>query len=209
MADREDLGTTEEQEEQQTELKEEGKKVSAKKFHALQAELEKSNADRDHWKNEYYKAYADTQNLRRTLEAEQRTIYRYRAEGFLEGLLPALDAFHMALDNPAPTKEAANYQIGFTYIYNQIIQALAGEGLSELTPKPGDAFDASFMNAIDAEETLEVEPNKVLKVHSKGYKLHDRLIRAAMVTVSKKPAETEENKEETPAEGEEKAPAEA
>lgn len=173
-------------------------------------ELEKAKADAANWKNEYYKAYADTQNLRRSLEAEQRTMYRYRAEGFLETLLPALDAFHMALDAPAPTKEAANYQIGFTYIYNQIIQSLANEGLTELSPKVGDAFDASYMNAIEAVESEEVPHNHVLKVHSKGYKLHDRLIRAAMVTVAKKPkeAEAEAPNEEAPAE-ESKAPAEA
>ena len=131
-------------------------------------------------------------------------MYRYRAEGFLEGLLPALDAFHMALDAPAPTKEAANYQIGFTYIYNQLIQSLASEGLCELTPKPGDPFDASYMNAIEAVESDEVEPNHVLKAHSKGYKLHDRLIKAAMVTVAKKPAEPKPE-EDTPAEGEKPA----
>ena len=191
------------EEEKETLEKEEGKKVSAKKYNAALEELEKAQADVAHWKNEYYKAYADTQNLRRSLEEEQRTIYRYRAEGFLEGLLPALDAFHMALDTPAPTKEAANYQIGFTYIYNQIIAALNGEGLNELTPKVGEPFDASYMNAIEAVETDECEPNHILKVHSKGYKLHDRLIRAAMVTVAKKPAEEEPKAEE------EKAPAEA
>ena len=154
-----------------------------------------------HWKNEFYKAYADTQNLRRSLEAEQRDILRYRAEGFIDGLLPALDAFHMALDAPAPTKEAANYQIGFTYIYNQLIQVLAAEGLSELSPKPGDKFDPAFMNAVDVAEDESVPPNTVLKVHSKGYKLHDRLIKAAMVTVSKAKAE-ERKEEEQPAEEE-------
>ncbi len=135
---------------------------------------------------------------------------RYRAEGFIDGLLPALDAFHMALDAPAPTKEAANYQIGFTYIYNQLIQALANEGLSEMTPKVGDKFDPSYMNAIDTQEDDSVQPNVILKVHSKGYKLHDRLIKAAMVTVSK--AKAEEKKEEEKAdatEEKEEAPAQA
>ena len=178
------------------------KKVSAKKLAAalaevekIKAELEKAKSDAAHWKNEYYKAFADTQNLRRALEAEQRNIIRYRAEGFLDGLIPALDAFHMALDAPAPTKEAANYQIGFTYIYNQIIQVLASEGLTEIAPKPGDPFDANFMNAIEAVESEEVEPGRIVKVHAKGYRLHDRLIRAAMVTVSKT---KEEPRPETP-----------
>jgi len=205
-----DSGETEQPEETVELDGKEGKKVPAKKYRAVLEQLEKAQADLAHWKNEYYKAYADTQNLRRSLEAEQRTMYRYRAEGFLETLLPALDAFHMALDAPAPTKEAANYQIGFTYIYNQIIQSLANEGLTELTPKVGDPFDASYMNAIEAVESDEVEHNHVLKVHSKGYKLHDRLIRAAMVTVAKKPKPAEETpQEETPAEEKEKAPAEA
>ena len=190
-----------EETEQQEESVKEGKKVPYKKYLALQEELEKAKADAANWKNEYYKAYADTQNLRRSLEAEQRTMYRYRAEGFLDSLLPALDAFHLALDAPAPTKEAANYQIGFTYIYNQIIASLANEGLSELTPKVGDPFDADFMNAIEAVETEEMEPNHIVKVHSKGYKLHDRLIRAAMVTVSKKP-KADQPQEEAPSEEE-------
>ena len=205
--EREDIETTEEEPEE-TGVKE-GKKVSAKKYKAALEELEKAKADAANWKNEYYKAYADTQNLRRSLEAEQRTMYRYRAEGFLETLLPALDAFHLALDAPAPTKEAANYQIGFTYIYNQIIQSLANEGLSELTPKVGDPFDSEYMNAIEAVETEEVAHNHVLKVHSKGYKLHDRLIRAAMVTVAKAPKPAEEQPNEDNNAEEPKAPAEA
>lgn len=202
----ENLGQTEDTQEQEEPVKE-GKKVPFRKYQAALDELEKAKADAAHWKNEYYKAYADTQNLRKSLEAEQRTMYRYRAEGFLDGLLPALDAFHMALDAPAPTKEASAYQIGFTYIYNQLIQALASEGLSELTPKVGDPFDADYMNAIEAVESEEVPNNHILKVHSKGYKLHDRLIRAAMVTVAKtpKPAEEKEEKEtkEKEPEGEE------
>ena len=112
----------------------------------------------------------------------------------------------MALEAPAPTKEAANYQIGFTYIYNQLIQALASEGLSEMAPKVGDKFDPVYMNAIDVKETDEAEPNTVVQVHSKGYKLHDRLIKAAMVTVAKKP---EEKKEEKQPEGGEQATPEA
>ena len=132
---------------------------------------------------------------------------RYRAEGFIDGLLPALDAFHMALDAPAPTKEASNYQVGFTYIYNQIIQVLASEGLSELSPKAGDKFDPSYMNAVDVAEDDSVKPGTILKVHSKGYKLHDRLIKAAMVTVSK--AKEEAKKEEPAEEEKSESPAQA
>ena len=173
-----------------------GKKVKYKEYAKVVEQLEKAKADSEHWKNEYYKAYADMQNLRRALEEESRSAIRYRAEGFLSGLLPSLDAFHMALENPAPTKEAQAYQIGFTYIYNQIVNALVDEGLKEITPKVGEAYDLKFMQAVDAVEDESVAPNTITKVYAKGYQLHDRLIRPAMVQVSKKPAPVEEKKEE-------------
>ena len=169
-----------------------GKKVSAKKYRALEEKLEKAQADMESWKNQYYKAYADTQNLRKSLEEETRSAIRYRAEGFLGDLLPALDAFHMALEAPPPTKECANYLIGFGYIYNQLIQALASEGVTELSPKAGDRFDATYMHAMEEVEDDSVEPGRISQVLSKGYKLHDRLIRPVRVTVAKAKAEPKE-----------------
>ena len=172
------------------------KKVKWKEHAKALEELEKAKADSEHWKNEYYKAYADMQNLRRSLEEESRSAIRYRAEGFLANLLPSLDAFHMALENPAPTKEAQAYQIGFTYIYNQIVNALVDEGLKEITPKVGDPYDLNLMQAVEAIESDEVAPNTILKVFAKGYKLHDRLIRPAMVQVAKAKAKEEPKAEE-------------
>ena len=177
-----------------------------KEIAKLNEELEKANSDKDHWKNEYYKAYADTQNLRKSLEQDSRNAVRYRAMGFLENLLPALNAFHLALDNPAPTPEARNYQIGFTYIYGQLVSALESEGVSEISPKIGDKFDLDTMHAVETEAREDMEEGLVVKVLSKGYKLHDRLVSAAMVVVSAK-AKKEENKEE--AEAEKPNPAEA
>ena len=189
-------------EQQQAELtpepdKEEGgKKVSAKKYRALEEKLEKAEADVAHWKNEYYRAYADTQNLRKALEEETRSAIRYRAEGFLAELLPALDAFHLALEAPAPTKECENYLIGFGYLYNQLIQALESEGVKEIVPQVGQPFDATTMHAMEAIEDEEAKPGTILKVYGKGYMLHDRLIRPARVGVAKAKEEPKEEKEE-------------
>lgn len=171
-------------------------------------EAEKAKADRDYWKNEYYRAYADTQNLRKSLEEDKRSAVRYRAEGFLTELLPALDAFHMALEVPAPTQEAKNYQIGFTYIHNQIVSALTNEGVTEICPKLGDPYNVETMHAVDTIETTEYAPGTVCKVQTKGYKLHDRLIRPVMVCVAKAPKAEEPEKEES-APDEAQAPADA
>ncbi len=171
-----------------------GKKVSKDKYEEVCSELEKEKADKEHWKNEYYRAYADTQNLRKSLEEENRVAIRYRSEGFLTDLLPALDAFHMALDNPPTNEESAKYLVGFKYIYNQLVKVLTDEGVVELTPKVGEEYDLNYMHAIDTIIDENIKPGAVAKVFSKGYKLHDRLIRPAMVAVAKGKEEPEANK---------------
>jgi len=179
------------------ENKKETKEVAKLKEELAKAneEKEKAISDMEHWKNQYYMAYADTQNLRKSIEEEKRVALRYRSEGFLTNLLPALDAFYLALEASPNNEEAKNYQIGFKYIYNQIQKAIEDEGVTELTPKVGDNYDLSLMHAVEAEES-DGEENKVLKVFAKGYKLHDRLIRPAMVVVSKKAGENKEEKVE-------------
>ena len=174
-----------------------GKKVPKAKYEKALEELEKAKADCDHWKNEYYKVFADTQNLRKSLEDDRREAIKYRASGFLEELLPALDGFYSALSIPPSNDAVKNYLVGFQYIYNQLSQVLENEGVSEIVPNIGDRFDATKMHAVDAVED-EGEPNRVMKVYAKGYKLHERMIRYAMVSVSKKKEEPkpQENKEE-------------
>ena len=68
------------------------------------------------------------------------------------------------------------------------------EGVKEILPKDGDTFDPKTMHALD---TVEGDKdNLVTHVYSKGYLLHERLIKPAMVQVSKKPEEKEEEKVE-------------
>ena len=173
-----------------------GKKVPKDKYLKALEELEKTKNDKEHWKNEYYRAYADMSNLRKSLEEEKRTALRYRSEGFLEKLLPALDAFRMALVASPGSQEAKNYQIGFQYIYKQIQSALQEEGVTELTPQLNSPYDIDYMHAVETEVHDDLPENTVVKVYSAGYKLHDRLIRPAMVAVSKKEAKDETKKEE-------------
>ena len=180
-----------EEELQQEQLKEENpKKTFQKKLHKLEEEKEKAIADMEHWKNEFYRAYADTKNLRAQLEKDHMQAMKYRAEGFIEELLPVLDSFYAVLKNEPTDPNLKNYLIGFQYIYKNLVSALEGEGVTEIAPQVGDKFSPDTMNAV---ETVEGDTeNIVLDVHVKGYKLHDRLIRPANVTVSVK--HKEENK---------------
>ena len=158
------------------------KKAFKKKLEKMNAEMDKLKADVEHWKNEYYRAYADTKNLRNSLEKEHQAAIKYRAEGFIEDLLPILDSFYMALGNEPTDPALKNYLIGFQYIYKNLVTVLEQEGVSEICPKVGDKFDASIMNAVEVVESDDID--KIVKVYSKGYKLHDRLIRPVNVAVS-------------------------
>ena len=174
------------------ELKEK-KSKEEKKIQALEEELEKLKADVDHWKNEYYRAYADTKNLRNNLEKEHSDIIKYRAMGFIEDLLPVLDSFHMALANEPTSQELKNYLVGFQFVYRNLVSVLENEGVKEIAPNVGDKFSDKTMNAVDVTEQ-EGEENIITKVYAKGYELHGRLIRPAQVSVSKnKKEETKES----------------
>jgi len=176
---------------QEQEKEEDLSKKDKKKVEKLSEENEKLKADVEHWKNEYYRAYADTKNLRNNLEKEHREALKYRGEGFIEALLPVLDSFYMALKNEPTDPALKNYLIGFQYIYKNLVNALTDEGVTEIAPEVGKPFDSNVMSAVD---TVEGETeNLVTSVYTKGYKLHDRIVRPANVQVSVKPKK-EENK---------------
>jgi len=172
----------------------EKKSKEEKKIKELEEELAKLKADVEHWKNEYYRAYADTQNLRKSLEKEHSDIIKYRAMGFIEDLLPVLDSFHMALANEPTSQELKNYLVGFQFVYRNLVNVLENEGVKEISPNIGDKFSDKTMNGVDI-TVQEGEENLVTKVYAKGYELHGRLIRPAQVSVSKNKKEENETKE--------------
>ena len=153
-------------------------------------------ADAEHWKNEFYRAYADMKNLRESIEKDHKEVLKYRAAGFIENLLPILDGFHMALSCEATSQEMKNFLTGFEFIYRNMVAVLENEGVVEIQPKVDDAFDPNTMSALETKYD-EGKPNRVLKVNVCGYKLHDRLIRPAIVVVStdKKDEDKKESKD--------------
>ena len=72
------------------EVKEELPKKEKKKLEKANEEIARLKAESDYWKNEYYRAYADTKNLRTNLEKDFKEAMKYRSEGFIEELLPIL-----------------------------------------------------------------------------------------------------------------------
>ena len=131
-------------------------------------------------KNDYARAYADTENMRRRLQNEFEMQKKYRIQDFALDILPVIDNCERAL---AQETSDEKYRKGVEMIYNQLINSLKKEGVEEIDclNKP---FDANFQQAIMMEKIEGVESGIVVQVLQKGYKLKDRILRAAMVKVS-------------------------
>lgn len=149
-------------------------------------EIEQLKSDSEHWKNEYYKAYADMANLRKDIQKDHEEVLKYRVEGFVDNLLGVLDSFDMAFKNEPNSPEMKNYLLGFKYVYNQLLEVLKNEGIEIIEPKIGDKFDESKMHAVEKEFDETLPEGSVKQLNLKGYKLHNHIIRAAMVVTSSK-----------------------
>ena len=99
----------------------------------------------------------------------------------------------MALVNEPTDPALKNYLTGFQYVYRNLVTILENEGVNEIQPKVDEKFNPNTMNAVDT--VVGERENLVTKVYGNGYKLHDRIIRPAMVQVSVLEKENKETKE--------------
>ena len=133
-------------------------------------------------KNKYAMAYADSENTRKRLNAEAEQIKKYRIQSFALEILPVLDNLERALAQDS-NKQDNGFYTGVKMIYEQLVSALVKEGVTEVICL-NEKFDPNFEHAIMVEKKEGVEPGMVIEVLQKGYKLKDRVLRAAMVKVS-------------------------
>lgn len=162
--------------------------VPKKEYDKLMEQFEKAMATAAHH-----------QNLSKYYQNEYDKMMKYRSQHIIEDLLPSLDAFELAFKAVPNSQEAINYRAGFEYIYRMFMSTLENEGLAVITPKVNDEFSSDSMQVMDTIETDDENlSNKVAAVLLNGYKLKDRLIRAASVKVYtlKKEELKEEVKEE-------------
>jgi molecular chaperone GrpE len=122
------------------------------------------------------RAVADAENARKRAQAEAAASQKYALERFAEGLLPVADSLEAALKSGDTS--------GVELTLKQLRAALEKSNIREIDPEPGERFDPHRHQAMAAVEADE-EPNTVVSVMQKGYRLHDRVLRPALVTVAK------------------------
>lgn len=124
---------------------------------------------------------ADFANLRARTEKEKANIYKYASESLVTKLLPVLDNLDRALLN-ADMEDS--FVKGIKLVSDDLQKTLASEGLVEIK-SDGEKFDANFHHAVFMEENDHVESGYIIETFQKGYLIGDKVIRPAMVKVSK------------------------
>ena len=133
-------------------------------------------------KNDYARAYADTENLKKRLMAEAEQTRKYRIQSFAKEILPVIDNLERALKTEVAESDEG-FKKGIEMTYHQLIAALKNEGVEEIDclNKP---FDANLAQAIMQEKKEDMEAGTVIEILQKGYILKDRILRPAMVKIS-------------------------
>ena len=125
---------------------------------------------------------ADLDNYRKRMARERSEDLRFARAGLIEELLPVFDNFSMGLQMAEQEQDSMIYK-GMEMVKGQLDDFLAAQGLVEV-PAEG-IFDPNLHEAVAEEEKDGAEPGEILFVKRKGYRIHDRLLRAAVVVVAK------------------------
>lgn len=129
----------------------------------------------------WLRARAEMENVRRRAQDDIAKAGKFAAEKFAQAMVPVKDSLEAALGTENGTLETLRSGVELTL--RQLEQAFQGAGMSEVSPL-GQRFDPNIHQAISVVEA-DGEPNTVVTVLQKGYLLHDRVIRPALVVVSK------------------------
>lgn len=151
----------------------------------LRAQLEAAQQDAVEARDQMMRAVAEAQNARRRAEKDVSNARLFALERFVQELVPVIDNLERAVENvPAGVDGASALLEGIQLTLKSFLDVLKRFNVEQLNPV-GEPFDPQFHEAISMVPSPDVEPSSVLTVVQKGYTLNGRLVRAAMVVVSR------------------------
>ena len=141
-------------------------------------------------KDQLMRSLADGENLRKRTLKDIENSKKYSHISFVKDLVTSVDNFQRALkavpeDKSSLPEPIKNLIVGLEIVEKEILATLEKHNVKLIDPM-GEKFDYNFHQAMFEVPTNEEEPGKVVEVSQKGYVLHDRLVRPAMVGISKK-----------------------
>ena len=151
--------------------------------------LAAAKSEAEKYRDMALRAEAEMQNLRRRSERDVQNAHKFGAERLIQNLLPVVDSLEKAVEasQQAETAEDDPQLEGLKLCLKLFTDVLIKEGIEVVDPL-GQPFDPNVHEALSMIENPDMEPNSVMAVIQKGYRLHERLVRPAMVMVSKAPA---------------------
>jgi len=153
------------------------------KYRELEGELSKAQ-------ERVLRAAADAENFKKRLQREKEEQTRYANESFMRELLPVIDNLERALEHSEAGADQGGLVEGLNMTLKGFLDTLSRFGCTQVEAA-GKLFDPNFHEAVSQEESADHEPNTVLKELQKGYTLKERLLRPAMVLVSKRSSQQE------------------
>jgi molecular chaperone GrpE len=149
-----------------------------------QALAESEERARNHW-DQYLRAVADVENVRKRAQRDVEAAHRYGIDKLAAELLPVRDSLELAVENAdrADAQSLAAGQLATLKLLAKVFERL---NISEINPL-GEPFDPARHEAMLAQPSNSAEPNSVLQVVQRGYELNGRLLRPARVIVAKAP----------------------
>jgi molecular chaperone GrpE len=151
----------------------------------LMSQLDQANVQLAAFGDQALRAQAEMQNVRKRAQRDVENAHKYGLEKFLASLLPVIDSLEKAIEFATQTEDSNEAVVeGVELCLKMMLDILAKENVEQIFPE-GEPFDPKFHEAMSVMENPDVEPNTVLNVFQKGYTLNGRLVRPAMVIVSK------------------------
>ncbi len=159
-----------------------------KKIPALEAKV------RENW-DHYLRTKAEIENVRRRAQKDVENAHKFSIEKLVGELIPIVDSMELGLAAAADDENAdvTKFREGSELTLKMLITVIEKHGVVAIDPK-GEKFNPEHHQAMTMQENNEVEANTVLAVVQKGYLMHERLVRPAMVIVSKSSSPPADNK---------------
>jgi molecular chaperone GrpE len=134
----------------------------------------------------YVRLYAEFENYKKKSARDREELARYVREELVYDLMPSLDHLEIALQHAVEQEDSAGLKQGVEMTLRELYRTLEKYGLKSIEAL-GQPFDPEYHHAISQAERDDIEEGTVVEVFRKGYMLGDKVLRAAMVSVSRKP----------------------
>ncbi|HEY2664023.1 MAG TPA: nucleotide exchange factor GrpE [Candidatus Binataceae bacterium] len=167
---------------------------SRAEYEALKAKADETAAELADFKDKYLRALADGENARKRIRQQCDESIKIQREDLLRDLLTIIDNLERAVDAARGGGNGKSIVEGVEMVLNSMKDFLRSHGVSEVSTV-GRPFDPLLHEAVDHVASAEHEPNTVINEFNRGYKVGDRLLRPARVSVAKAVPEGQETKD--------------